>query len=278
MLPPPPTNAGVLESVNKSIVEDLNRAVAVLAKNRHYSMLNELLEKVPRNDENVSASEGKNIVDNDHYDAVKKMQDLSNIHSVFAELKTRVPKLGENNKPTSKTPEEINEQIANKWKVQFFQSLNQLVKGQMRQDSVQSNNEQQKVDKDKMKHNANLTNVLLELKKKVPEVEAGIDHANVQKAMFAYMQPFVANEHEDHSGANFEEEVAQEHVALTAKKQFPKFMRAVGGLLDLIKRNDERDTSGPAINCNFTDIPHTLAEVHVGRNQGTKSVKNGKQK
>lgn len=278
MLPPPPTNSGVLESVNQSIVEDLTRAVAVLAKNKHYGMLNELLEKVPRNDDNLCASEGKNIVDNDHYDAVKKMQDLSNIHSVFAELKTRVPKLGENNKPTSKSPEEINEQIANKWKVQFFQSLNQLVKGQMRKDSLQSNDSEQKVDQHKMKTSENMTSVLVELKKKVPEVKAGIDHANVQKAMFAYMQPFVAKEQVDNSGLNYQEEVAQEHVSLTAKKQFPEFKRAVYGLLDLINRNKERDTSGLAINCNFTDMPHTLTDVHVGRNQGTKDVKNGKHK
>lgn len=117
--PPPPISAGILSEVNEQIVVKMNRDAAVDGRINLLGVLGELLRKVPKNNDNIATSDGEQIGGEAAFEAKKKLDSLSQIHSLFSELKTKVPRLGSDGKTEKKSQEQLNKQYADKWKSQF---------------------------------------------------------------------------------------------------------------------------------------------------------------
>jgi len=116
---PPPQEMGILEHHYEQIVNDANRSASSKNRTSHFNMLDELLQKVALNMENISSSDGDAICGPESFENAKKIEALSNIHSLFHELKSKVPRLGADGKPEKKSVDDINAQFANKWKGTF---------------------------------------------------------------------------------------------------------------------------------------------------------------
>jgi len=133
-----------------------------------------------------------------------------------------------------------------------------------------------------MKNQANYGGVLQEIKDKVPKVEAGKDHAQMHQALYHYMNVHEVYEEHDDEGEDIDEHFAQEVVQLKPAKQMAKFNRAIVGLLDIIRKNEEmnmwNDNEDDGIKICWKEIHGviSLKDSKIGKDCGTKETECGK--
>lgn len=281
--PAPPIHAGILSDVNEKIIDKLNRDASVTSKTNLMSVLAELLSKVPKNTENIATSDGEAITGEAAFEAKKKLDTLCNIHSMFAELKQKIPKLDSNGKPEKKSQDDLNSQFSQQWKAKFCSSMAELLSTKKPEPAISLQSklltgeaQSNALAQSGLKGKADFGSVLQEIKEKVPYVDASKDYAHVLKSMFVYMTPHVVEHFDAETEDVIEVCYAEDKVQLKAQKKMVSFHRAVGGLLGLLDKGFEKDTKEERFDVgSFTRGAHDLRNMTIGKNAGTKGLVRG---